>query len=142
MKYRTVEPRILIVSREIGSRPRVVILTVLRAVFIWGETDVIVPWIMVPIMLVRRLGWKKECELLGIPFFSSTVTVSFAHFIKNLDVVTFPSARSFGGGPFGQKMFSRYAVPKRRGVGLPDELHLDEQSFTLGYWTWVKMIVL
>lgn len=43
-----VEPRILIVSREIGSRPRGVILTARRAVFICGETDVMVPWRIVP----------------------------------------------------------------------------------------------
>lgn len=36
------------VSSEIGSRPRGVILTARRAVFIWGETDVIVPWRIVP----------------------------------------------------------------------------------------------
>lgn len=36
------------VSREIGSWPLGVILTVRRAVFIWGETDVMVPWMMVP----------------------------------------------------------------------------------------------
>jgi len=38
----------LIVSRETGSRPRAVILTVRSAVFICGETLVMVPWIMVP----------------------------------------------------------------------------------------------
>jgi hypothetical protein len=42
------------VSREIGSRPRCVILTVRRAVFICGETDVIVPWIIVPVII--RIG--------------------------------------------------------------------------------------
>lgn len=54
-----------IVSKEIGSWPREVIFTVRRAVFISGETDVIVPWTIVP-------------------FFSSIVTVSLTHFIKNL----------------------------------------------------------
>lgn len=39
----------LMVSREIGSRPLGVILTVRREVFIWGETEVMVPWRMVPI---------------------------------------------------------------------------------------------
>ena len=38
----------LIVSRAMGSRPRGVILTARRAVFICGETEVIVPWRMVP----------------------------------------------------------------------------------------------
>jgi len=37
------------VSREMGSRPRWVILTVRSAVFICGETDVMVPWMIVPI---------------------------------------------------------------------------------------------
>lgn len=37
------------VSREIESRPRAVILTVRRAVFICGETEVMVPWMMVPL---------------------------------------------------------------------------------------------
>lgn len=36
------------VSREIGSWPRGVIFTARRAVFIWGETDVMVPWTIVP----------------------------------------------------------------------------------------------
>ena len=35
-------------SREIGSRPFGVILTVRSAVFICGETDAMVPWSMVP----------------------------------------------------------------------------------------------
>jgi hypothetical protein len=62
----------LIVSSEIVS-PGVegedlflmVILTARSAVFICGETDVMVPWTMVP-------------------FFSSIVTVSLAHFMRNL----------------------------------------------------------
>jgi hypothetical protein len=44
------------VSREIGSRPRCVILTVRRAVFICGETDVIVPWIIVPVAIREVQG--------------------------------------------------------------------------------------
>jgi hypothetical protein len=48
MKYRMVEPRMLIVSSEMGSRPRWVILTVRSAVFICGDTEAIVPLIMVP----------------------------------------------------------------------------------------------
>lgn len=43
-----VEPRRLMVSREMGSRPRCVILTARSAVFICGDTDVMVPWMMVP----------------------------------------------------------------------------------------------
>jgi len=50
-----------------------------RAVFICGETDVIVPWMIVP-------------------FLSSIVTVSFAHFIKNLPRSK-ESARSVAQGP-------------------------------------------
>lgn len=72
MKYLIVEPRMLIVSREMVSpgaegldRFLVVILTARRAVFICGETDVMVPWTMVP-------------------FLSSMVTVSLAHFMRNL----------------------------------------------------------
>jgi hypothetical protein len=68
-----VDPRMLIVSREMVSpgteafaRFLGVILTARRAVFICGETEVMVPWTMVP-------------------FFSSIVTVSLAHFIRNLE---------------------------------------------------------
>jgi len=74
MKYRIVLPRILIVSREMVSpgavgfvRVLVVIFTARSAVFIWGETEVTVPWTIVP-------------------FFNSIVTVSLAHFIRNLTV--------------------------------------------------------
>lgn len=48
MKYRIVEPRMFMVSREMGSCPLGVILTVRSAVFICGETEEIVPWTMVP----------------------------------------------------------------------------------------------
>ena len=72
MMYLIVEPRMLIVSREMVSLDApgfvlffVVILTARKAVFICGETEVIVPLIMVP-------------------FFSSIVTDSLAHFIRNL----------------------------------------------------------
>lgn len=67
-----VEPLILIVSNETVSPTEpglllflVVILTARREVFICGETDVIVP-----------------CTI--VPFFSSIVTVSLAHFMRNL----------------------------------------------------------
>ena len=39
----------LMVSREMGSRPLGVILTARRAVFICGETEVMVPWRIVPV---------------------------------------------------------------------------------------------
>jgi len=62
----------LIVSSEMVSpgavgfdRFLVVILTARNAVFICGDTEVIVPWTIVP-------------------FLSSMVTVSFAHFMRNL----------------------------------------------------------
>lgn len=67
-----VEPRMLMVSREMVSlgvpgcdRFLTVIFTARRAVFICGVTEVIVPWTIVP-------------------FLSSTVTVSLAHFMRNL----------------------------------------------------------
>ena len=43
----------LIVSREMGSRPFGVILTARRAVFIWGDTEVMVPWRIVPFTVSR-----------------------------------------------------------------------------------------
>lgn len=55
MKYRIVEPRMFMVSREMGSWPLAVILTVRRAVFIWGETEAMVPWTMVPASSVSVL---------------------------------------------------------------------------------------
>lgn len=48
-----VEPRMFMVSSEIGSWPLTVILTVRRAVFICGETEEIVPWTMVPLSRVH-----------------------------------------------------------------------------------------
>ena len=36
-------------SSGMGSRPLGVILTARREVFIWGETEVMVPWRMVPV---------------------------------------------------------------------------------------------
>jgi len=55
-----VEPRRLMVSSEIGSRPRCVILTVRKAVFICGETEVIVPWMIVPLHRLAFLEFKLE----------------------------------------------------------------------------------
>ena len=43
-----VEPRMLIVSSDTGSLPRRVIFTVRSAVFICGETEAMVPLMMVP----------------------------------------------------------------------------------------------
>lgn len=43
------EPRTLIVSSEIGSRLRIVILTVRSDVFIFTSTDRMVPWRIVPV---------------------------------------------------------------------------------------------
>ena len=46
------------VSRVMGSRPLGVILTARRAVFICGDTEVMVPWRMVPVevqTLVRKI---------------------------------------------------------------------------------------
>lgn len=46
----------LIVSSETGSRPRGVIFTARRAVFICGDTEVMVPWRMVPGMDEKNGG--------------------------------------------------------------------------------------
>lgn len=51
----------LMVSREMGSRPLGVILTARRAVFICGETEVMVPWRIVPVSF--------------FPYFSSSSSV-------------------------------------------------------------------
>lgn len=58
------------VSREMGSRPFWVILTVRREVFIWGETVVMVPWRIVPEYYSVSIGievgvgigggWRRE----------------------------------------------------------------------------------
>ena len=65
MTRRIVEPLMFMVSRERVSCPLTVILTLRRAVFIVGATEVTVPWIIVP-------------------FLSSIETVSFEIFIRNL----------------------------------------------------------
>ena len=74
----------LIVSSDMGSRPFGVILTALRAVLICGDTAAIVPWRIVPILVNKII---KLCTRQGkfVPFLSSIVTVSFAHFMRNLD---------------------------------------------------------
>ena len=51
MIYRIVEPRTVIVSSMTVSRPLGVIFTVRRAQFIFGVTEVIVPWTIVPYAL-------------------------------------------------------------------------------------------
>lgn len=107
----------LIVSSEIVSpgepglfRFFVVILTARNAVFICGDTEVIVPCTMVP-------------------FLSSIVTVSLAHFIRNLykpcqltmflctEHVRWPKGRDCADSS-ETDLCENY-----RGRGLPDELH-------------------
>lgn len=88
-----------------------VILTARRAVFICGETEVIVPETMVPVEMnisgqssktmrgQAAVSYRGRCDDVGnpcavvpkferrracVPFFSSIVTDSFAHFIRNL----------------------------------------------------------
>ena len=53
-----------IVSRGMGSRPFGVILTARSAVFIWGETEVMVPWRMVPVRVCCQLalGYARQKE--------------------------------------------------------------------------------
>ena len=67
MKYRIVEPRMFMVSSEIGSCPLGVIFTVRSAVFICGDTDVMVPCTIVP---VRGEGGAQKnragCQLLSL----------------------------------------------------------------------------
>ena len=46
----------LMVSSCIVSRPFGVILTARKAVFIWGETEVIVPWSMVPVSCITIIS--------------------------------------------------------------------------------------
>ncbi|EER39257.1 methyltransferase [Histoplasma capsulatum H143] len=55
-------PRMFIVSREIGSRPFAVILTVRSAVFICGETEAMVPWRIVPSKFRSKLSAKNRCR--------------------------------------------------------------------------------
>lgn len=51
-----VEPRRLMVSRETGSRPLGVIFTVRSEVFICGDTEVMVPWRIVPVQRGGRVS--------------------------------------------------------------------------------------
>lgn len=107
--YLIVEPLMLIVSSEIVSadapgllRFFVVIFTARRAVFICGDTDVIVPFIIVP-------------------FLSSIVTVSLAHFMRNLYKPCQPSVAEVEHkmtAPTVQK-----PIFASRGLCLPNELH-------------------
>jgi hypothetical protein len=50
------------VSREMGSRPRCVIFTVRNAVFIWGETEVIVPWMIVPSLIISQRNPEQRIK--------------------------------------------------------------------------------
>ena len=52
----------LMVSREMVSRPLGVILTARRAVFICGETEAMVPLTIVPVNLFRVMLAEKERE--------------------------------------------------------------------------------
>ena len=63
-----VEPRMLMVSRLMVSRvwpagALGVILTARRAVFICGETDMIVPWMIVPEKRIRLCQTYKSPKL-------------------------------------------------------------------------------
>lgn len=78
MKYLMVDPRRLIVSREIGSRPRCVIFTVRKAVFIWGETEVIVPWIIVPV----PIPLKSKVKVFF--FINLTLQLASVHFVSSI----------------------------------------------------------
>lgn len=55
-----VEPRMFIVSSWIVSWPLAVMRTLRSAVFIWGETDVMVPWTIVPVawLVLNDQYWK------------------------------------------------------------------------------------
>lgn len=107
-------------SSATGSWPRAVILTVLSAVFICGETDVTVPWTMVPETCQHgpTRGMVLQSKISGsarspVPFFSSMVTVSFAHFMRKLPVCNVSS--SYGHGS--------QAAPGPHSGGLPNKLH-------------------
>ena len=96
----------LIWSKEIWLPPFGVILAVRKLVFIWGETEAMVPWTMVPV-------------------FSSIVTVSLVHFMRNL-LRGLLSARPALVGPhvaFALQFSMRQALREGEGLGLPDELH-------------------
>jgi hypothetical protein len=58
MMYRTVEPRTVIVSRVTVSRPFGVYLTARSATFMRGDTEVMVPFTMEPVV---RLVPDTEC---------------------------------------------------------------------------------
>jgi hypothetical protein len=83
MKYLMVEPRILMVSRDKGSLPFGVILTVRSAVFICGVTEAMVPWTMVPWEDVSEMRDLTDGDT-RVPFLSSMVTVSLVHFMRKL----------------------------------------------------------
>lgn len=74
-----VDPRRLIVSSEIGSRPRWVIFTVRNAVFICGETEVMVPWMMVPVETINEISRAIEQGVRTILQFNSDRFVRTFH---------------------------------------------------------------
>jgi len=94
MKYLISLPLMLIWSRLICAPPLGVIFAVRKLVFICGDTEAIVPWTIVPeAMLALAQNLKaRHVRMCNSPVFSSIVTVSFVHFIKNLPC---PSARLF-----------------------------------------------
>lgn len=58
-----------------------------------------------------------------IPFLSSIVTVSFAHFMRNLDRVSISLHRYYQAQ--GYTELSQEELRNWRGRGVPNELHLD-----------------
>lgn len=117
-------PRMFIESRATGSWARAVIFTLRRAVFICGDTLVMVP-----------------CTT--VPFLSSIVTVSLVHFMRNLgwggglncQYGFWPELchRNHGGGGLDSGFHHRVCGDERKVVRgtrlggkehLPDELHL------------------
>jgi len=112
----------LIWSSETGEPPLTVILALRRLVFICGETDAIVPLMMVPI---DRVGQPAVSGLMlvenGLPVLSSTVTVSLVHFMRNL---VCPVSRDRVRAAFTYEVqHVRFARARERWASLPDELH-------------------
>ncbi len=91
MKYRISLPRTLIWSRLICEPPFGVIFAARRFVFICGETEAMVPWMMAPVL-------------------SSMVTVSLVHFMRNLGCIF---RQSGSGGCSLGRGFVQHAVGLR-----------------------------
>lgn len=68
-----------------------------------------------------KVGWVE-----GAPFLSSIVTVSFAHFIKNLPPCQL--CREYRALKYRAQLAVLYRQGKE-GVNLPHKLHLDRLSF-------------